>query len=101
MKKDTNIASEFLKYHALWEQTSKGTIADNIEKYLGEKYPQCNNSYKTTMEVLVEISGSKKDSVYSWLNRSRENVKVPFLKLCNIAQGLGVDIQDLLDANKN
>lgn len=100
MKEKTNIASEVLKYHALWEQISKATIADNIEKYLCVKYPQCNKSYKAKMEVLVEISGSKKDSVYSWLNRSRENVKVPFLKLCNIAQALDVDIQDLLNENE-
>ena len=99
MKDKTNLASEILKYYALWKQTSKEVIADNVELYLGTKYPQCNHSYKTKIEFLMEISGSKKDAVYSWLNRGRTNVKVPFIKLCMIAQDLGVGIQDLLDSN--
>lgn len=60
MKEKINIATEILKYNLLWEQTSKKTIIANIEKYLYAKYPQCNEAYKTKMEKMAVISGSKK-----------------------------------------
>ena len=44
----------------------------------------------------MDISGAKKHTVYAWVNRSRENVKVPFLKLCEIAKALDVDVDILL-----
>lgn len=99
VKEKINIASEILKYNSIWENTGKETIIANIEKYLYEKYPQCSETYNSKMEKMVEISGSKKDSVYSWINKSRTKIKVPFLKLCRIANALDVDIGEMLEEN--
>lgn len=96
MKEKTTLASTILALNKLWEHTSKSTIVENVEKYLCIKYPECKLSYKVKMEKMKEISGSQKDTVYAWLNLSRENVKVPFLKLCKIANALDVDIKDML-----
>lgn len=90
-----NLAARILLLSKQWEQVSKTTIAENVEKLLYAKYPECA-SYKAKIEKLHEISGSQKNTVHAWLNRSRENVKVPFLKLCRIAKTLEVDVQDLL-----
>ena len=51
------------------------------------------------MDKLIDITKSKKDSIYSWLNRSRENVKVPLLKLCMLAVALDVNVSDFLEVD--
>lgn len=96
-----NIAAKILEYNALWDGADKSVIADNVEKYLYIKYPDCAEIYETKMKKLEEITGSKEHTVYAWLNRSRKDVKVPFLKLCQIAVALNVDLADLLKDNNN
>ena len=46
------------------------------------------------VEKISEITGSKPDTVFAWFNRGRPNVKVPFLKLCKIADYLGSDVAE-------
>ena len=99
MEEKKTLAARILSANKLWEQTSKATIAENVEQYLYTKFPKCKTSYKVKMEKLQEISGSQKNTVYAWVNRSREDVKVPFLKLCKIAKALDVDIEDMLKEN--
>ena len=99
MEEKKSLAARILSANKQWEQTSKATIAENVEQYLYTKFPECKTSYKIKMEKLQEISGSQKNTVYAWVNRSREDVKVPFLKLCKIAKALDVDIEDMLKEN--
>ena len=99
MEEKKSLAARILSANKQWEQTSKATIAENVEQYLYAKFPECKTSYKAKMEKLQEISGSQKNTVYAWVNRSREDVKVPFLKLCKIAKALDVDIEDMLKGN--
>ena len=89
-----NIAEEILNINELWENTDKITMAENVEYFLCLKYPECK-AYKAKMKRLEEITGSQKDSVYAWINRSRGRVKVPLLKLCKIALALNVDIKEM------
>ncbi len=91
-KLDANIV---LELQEKWEHTDKNTIMDNLERFLIAKYPECRG-FDTKLEKLMDISGAKKHTVYAWVNRSRENVKVPFLKLCEIAKTLDVDVDILL-----
>ena len=90
------IAAQILIYNDLWDKTDKSVIADNVEKYLFLKYPECSGVFDTKMNKLEEITGSKRQTIYAWLNRSRDRVKVPLMKLCTIANSLDVDIADLL-----
>lgn len=94
------IASLILKYNEQWEQTDKSVIADNVEKYICRKYPACADMFDYRWKKLVEISGAKEQTVYAWLNRSRKDVKIPFLKLCQIAVALDSDIAELLKAHE-
>ena len=89
-----NIATEILNINELWDNTDKITIAENVEYFLCMKFPECK-SYKVKMEKLEEITGSQKDTIYAWINRSRGRVKVPLLKLCKIAAYLNVDIREM------
>lgn len=90
-----NFASQVLELNAAWEAIDKITLAENIEKYLAEKHPDCT-TYTKRLEMLVEITGGKKESVYAWINRGRSNVKAPMLKVCAIAAALDIDVFDLL-----
>ena len=99
MEYSKQFAAQVLQFNSQWESTNKSIIADNVEKYLYVKYPECRASYSAKMEKLIEITKCKKDAIYSWLNRSRENVKVPLLKLCILAVALDVNVGDLLKAN--
>lgn len=94
--KKKKLAERIIETNSLWERTNKSVIADNVERYLYAKYPESQKSYKAKMEKMQEISGLKKDTVYAWVNRSREEAKVPFIKLCALAVDLGVDIEDML-----
>lgn len=94
-----NVATEILSINELWESTDKITIAENVEYFLCGKFPECA-TYNIKMEKLEEITGSRRDTIYAWINRSRGNVKVPFLKLCKIASELDVDIREMFIQRK-
>lgn len=99
MEYSKQFAAQVLQFNSQWENTNQSVIADNVEKYLYAKYPECKESYNAKMDKLIDITKSKKDSIYSWLNRSRENVKVPLLKLCMLAVALDVNVGDFLKTN--
>ena len=47
-----NIATEILEINELWENTDKGTIADNVEEFLFMKYPECAGKWNVKIWVL-------------------------------------------------
>lgn len=65
MEEKKSLAARILSANKQWEQTSKATIAENVEQYLYAKFPECKTSYKVKMEKLQEISGSQKNTVYA------------------------------------
>lgn len=89
-----NLAKEIIKAADYWQQADKETLTNNILKLLH------NNGYDTFTKKwkrLCEITDSGKQTVYAWLNGSRQNVKIPFLKLCMVASEYKVDLYDLLN----
>ena len=100
MTKKTNIAAEIVTLHDIWTRMTKTEIANNIETQLYAKYPECQNSFNEKMTVLMDITGAGKQTVYSWFNHSREKVKMPFYRVCQIAAALGADIHEILAENK-
>ena len=82
-----------------WEHTDKNIIMDNVEYYIGAIYPECTLKWSTKIHTVSELTDSKTDAVYAWFNRGRENVKIPFLKLCKLATSLNVDIENFLITN--
>lgn len=80
-----------------WQQTDKVFITERVEQYLPLKYPECAERYEARAESLMKIAGVGYHTACAWLNRSRTNVKIPLLKLCMIAENLGVDVNTFLD----
>lgn len=97
MKKTTaKVVIDTTKY---WEETPKSVIIDNIELFFG--YPITYQILRdnSRIEKLLKITGVSKHAVNAWLNRSREVAKVPLLKLCEIAEYLKVDVEELMNPN--
>ena len=100
MTKKSNLAAEIVNLHDTWTKMTKTEIANNIESQLYAKYPDCQNSFNEKMTALMDITGAGKQTVYSWFNHSREKVKMPFYRVCQIAAALGADIHEILAENK-
>ena len=92
MTKKSNLAAEIVTLHDIWTRMTKTEIANNI--------PDCQNSFNEKMTVLMDMTGARKQTVYSWFNHSREKVKMPFYRVCQIAAALGADIHEILAENK-
>ncbi len=91
-------AKNILELNKLWNEADSNTIADNVEDVL----VSCGyDTFAGRMEKLVAITNSSKHAVYAWLNHGRTNVKIPFLKLCMIADALNIDITKLLSGGKD
>lgn len=77
-----------------WRETRGNVIADNVDTVL----LACTSAetFDDKMKWLVNTTNSSKHAVYAWFNRGREDVKIPFLKLCMIADALNISIGILL-----
>ena len=93
------IAAEYIALNEIWNNTSKETLISNVTKYLVNKFPECDTSIAQQKKI-AEITDSKIHTVYAWINLSREQVKIPLLKLCVIADAIDIDIMKLLEENK-
>jgi hypothetical protein len=92
------IASKILALERLWQETDSSVISGIIETEM------LSRGYMTPgarLNKLMEITDSKRHAVYAWLNRGRENVKIPFLKLCMIADKLNIDIEKVITGGNN
>ena len=93
------IAAEYIALNGIWNDISKETLINNVMKYLVDKFPECDTSIAQQKKI-AEITDSKIHTVYAWINLSREQIKIPLLKLCIIADALDVDIIKLLEENE-
>lgn len=100
MEYSKEFAKQVLQFNSQWESTNQSIIADNVEKYLYIKFPECLGNWSTKVSVISEMTKSKKDTVYAWLNRGRENVKVPLLKLCMLAVEFDVSVEEFFKENE-
>ena len=91
-------AKYILTLNDKWNCTDSNVIADNVEEIMrAEGYDTLNSR----LDKLMDITNSTKHAAYAWFNRGRKNVKIPFLKLCAIAEAFNVDIEELLKGEKN
>lgn len=92
------LAENILDLNELWECADKKVITQNVRQLLKDRGCQ---TFKEEWETLMQITGSAKYAVYAWLNYGREDVKIPFLKLCRIAEYYNVETENLLKGEKN
>lgn len=79
-----------------WENADQAVIATNIVSKLND---MGENTYELRVDALMKCTNTNRDAVCAWLNTSRENVKVPFIKLCMIADYMKVDIIKLMEGH--
>lgn len=89
---EESIAKIYLSLESEWGEASSEVLANNVEKYLTMKYPECHTR-SVMYEKLSDITESSSHAVYAWLNKSRGNVKIPLVKLCMIAETLHMDVR--------
>ena len=96
-------ARECLELHALYESTPKEVVASNINRIFGyydiERTTSRFNPGNKRTRVLCKITDTCRYTVLGWMNLSREDVRIPLLKLCVIAETFGVNITDLLSSD--
>jgi len=88
-----NDAKTVLKLLSMWNETDKNTMLDRISERLSRI------GYKTVAEqrdFLSKITGAGEHTVYAWFNRSRQDVKIPLIKLCIISNAIGEDVKKFL-----
>lgn len=89
------IAKEYLMLTNSWYEADSETIAENVERYIIEKYPDCK--VRSTMyKKLARLTGLSVHTVYAWMNKSRNKIKIPLDKLCFIAMSLQIDVEQFL-----
>ena len=60
-----------LEMEKKYAETSKGTIAANVKRLIQSRYP-----HREYSDVVSELTNTpKKNTVYSWFNLSRKDVK--------------------------
>ena len=92
-----SIEKKIIKLHTMWENTSSETISQNINRILTEDRKMAR--WADRMDYLAYITQVTKHAAYSWMNKGRKNVKVPFIKLCMIADKLNISIEELMKEN--
>jgi len=86
-------AKDIIEVYDKREQTDSRIISENIEKILVE------HGYTTRDEQIKWLAKTTESSIHachSWLNASR-GIKIPFIKMCIVANVLDVDLEELLE----
>ena len=89
------IATEILYLEKEWNEMDSMALTENVKALL---HHQGYTTYKERLNILMEITGLTKFAVAAWMNHSRTNVKIPFLKVCQIADHFQMDLYMILKA---
>lgn len=87
------IATEILYLEKQWNEMDSKALTENVKALLFNKG---YTAYKERLNILMEITGLTKFAVAAWMNQSRKNVKIPFLKVCQIADHFQFDLYSIL-----
>lgn len=75
-----------------YAETDKQVIAANVKRLIQNQFPDRNFS-----DVVSELTKTpKKNTIYSWFNMSRDDAKIPFLKLCMIVASMDTTMEEML-----
>lgn len=88
-------AEIFIKAYNLQLNTDKNIVLNNIEKYYGTSKQIVDHHLSIRQNKIRELCNCTRQTYYAWFNRSRTNVKIPLISLCQIAIGAEIDVFDL------
>ena len=90
---ERNDADIIIELTDLWSKTEKEVVLDHITKLLESIG---FDTVAAQRDYISKITGVSEHAVYAWFNRSREDVKIPLIKLCMIAKALNIDIKNII-----
>ena len=94
-----SIAKEYLMLTNSWYEADSEVISKNVERYMIEKHPECKVR-QAMYKKLSRLTGLSVHTVYAWMNKSRNKIKIPLDKLCFIAVSLQIDVEQFLLEDK-
>jgi len=92
-----SIEKKIIQLHQKWDDTPSFVIANNIDRILIEDRKIAR--WKDRMEYLAYLTSSTKHAAYSWMNNGRAKIKIPFIKLCVLADKLNMSVEKLMEDN--
>lgn len=93
--KDTKRVLELYK---LWGQTEGAALASHVDKVLSQNGM---TTFNQKMEKLAEITGEDKRDVYTWIVDGKQNVKIPLIQLCMVANFFEMSVKEFLVPTEN
>lgn len=90
-------ADIFIRASELQYNTDKDIVIDNLEKYYGSSEEILAHHSNERQKKVVDICDCKVWTYYAWFNRSRKNVRIPLISLCQLAVAADVDIFNLFE----
>lgn len=90
------LAREYINLTDLWENTDKNIVISNIERVFGEAKESQRRKDSTKLKALAKMADVGIHTAVAWTNHSRQEVKIPLLRLCMIADCLKIDVRKLL-----
>ena len=94
-------ADIFIRASDLQYNTDKEIVICNLEKYYGSSEEILAHHSNERQKKIMDICGCTVSVYYSWFNRSRKNVRIPLISLCQLAVAADVDIFDLFENQKD
>lgn len=92
-------ADIFIRAFNLQYNTDKEIVLTNLENHYGTGKDMIAHKLSTRQSHIRELCGCTKQTYYAWFNRSRKNVKIPLIPLCQLAIDMECDIFDLFVDN--
>ena len=88
-----NKAREIVELESKWDKMDSVSLVDNVRSIM--HHGGCSK-YNDYCQSMMDITDSSKHTVEAWMNNSRKNVKIPFLKVCKLLSHYDADIQKVL-----
>ena len=93
-----DFAKDYLQLTAKREQTDKNLICDNLSRIFGfnERRGKAVDNV-TLYDVVARLTDCTSSAAFGWMNRSRKEQKIPFDKMCVLADALDIPVHLFLE----
>lgn len=93
-------AEIFIRASELQYNTDKNIVIDNLERFYGTSEEILAHHSNERQVRVMNVCCCAQQTYYAWFNRSRKNVRIPLISLCQMAVDCGVDIFYLFEEHE-
>lgn len=95
-----NGAEIFIQASELQYNTDKNIVIDNLERFYGTSEEILAHHSNERQVRVMKVCSCTQQTYYAWFNRSRKNVRIPLISLCQMAVDCNVDIFYLFEEHE-